>query len=494
MKLTKLISLLLALLMMTSILVACASTPEDQPDEPDDTTDQPTTPDGGKVPGDEEKPFDIREALEALPKSTFAGDEFLIAASSTYENAFTIDQFPTGTEKTGALVQDALFDRDAMMEEVFGIDIVYDDVLDSAMYGKIANTIRSGDDTYSLVLGSLARVTANMFSNTLLYDLNTVPHIDLTQPWWNKNSIDNFEINDQIYMATGAITNRYVYSPYAVLFNQKLLSDHNLENPHVLVENDEWTLEKFSEMVEDTYTDLNANDKVDLEDYYGLAPASDSETAWYFACGASFLSKSEDSELTYTYLDDANTFILDDVIALYDSENVLKFQDTYDSNKAFREGRALFHSTALCDITMLNDMADEYGIVPMPKYDEYQKELYSNANRYISTMAVIPSSVTDIDNVGLLVEALAMASQYTSLDKQYEQVLLNRQALDAQSKASLIAVVESTTYDLCYAFNFAGMPEGLRNIITGGGSYASYYATYDKSLPVALEDFLAHFE
>ena len=75
----------------------------------------------------------------------------------------------------------------------------------------------------------------------------------------------NFEINDQIYMATGAITNRYVYSPYAVLFNQKLLSDHNLENPHVLVENDEWTLEKFSEMVEDTYTDLNANDKVDLE-------------------------------------------------------------------------------------------------------------------------------------------------------------------------------------------------------------------------------------
>ena len=113
MKLTKLISLLLALLMMTSILVACASTPEDQPDEPDDTTDQPTTPDGGKVPGDEEKPFDIREALEALPKSTFAGDEFLIAASSTYENAFTIDQFPTGTEKTGALVQDALFDRDA---------------------------------------------------------------------------------------------------------------------------------------------------------------------------------------------------------------------------------------------------------------------------------------------------------------------------------------------------------------------------------------------
>jgi hypothetical protein len=272
------------------------------------------------------------------------------------------------------------------------------------------------------------------------------------------------------------------------------LSDHNLENPHVLVENDEWTLEKFSEMVEDTYTDLNANDKVDLEDYYGLAPASDSETAWYFACGASFLSKSEDSELTYTYLDDANTFILDDVIALYDSENVLKFQDTYDSNKAFREGRALFHSTALCDITMLNDMADEYGIVPMPKYDEYQKELYSNANRYISTMAVIPSSVTDIDNVGLLVEALAMASQYTSLDKQYDTVLLLRQALDEKSKMNLQLVAESVSYDWGYTFDIAGLRTKISQaILKGNVGVADDYASVRDMFNDALSELIARF-
>jgi hypothetical protein len=149
---------------------------------------------------------------------------------------------------------------------------------------------------------------------------------------------------------------------------------------------------------------------------------------------------------------------------------------------------------ALCDITMLNDMQDAYGIVPMPKYDEYQEALYSNANRYISTMALLPSSIVDIDNVGLIVEGMAMTSQYTSLDKQYEQVLLNRQALDAQSKASLMAVVESTTYDLCYAFDMAGMPIGLRDIIKKGGSYASFYATYEGPLEKALEDFLAHFE
>ncbi len=492
----KLLALILALVMSLSMLMtACAddTTPDDDASTPD-TSDTPTPGTNGDDDPDEEKPFDIRVAMEALPKCTFSGDEFLIAASSTYENTFTIDQFPTIDEKTGSLVHDALYDRDALVEEIFGITLVYDDVLDSAMYGKIGNTVRSGDDVYSLVLGTLSSTAMPMFNNSLLYDLNQVPHVDLSQPWWNKNSIDNFEINDMIFMATGAITNRYVYAPYAMLFNQKLINDASLESPYVLLENDEWTLEVFTEMIEDTYQDLNANDKIDIEDFYGLAPASDSETAYYFAAGAHFLDKNDDGELYFTYMDEQNTMILEDVIYLYDSDNVLKYQQTYDSIAAFREGRAIFHSMALCDITMLNDMTDEYGIVPMPKYDEYQKEIYSNANRYISTMALLPSSIVDIDNVGLIVEGMAMASQYTSLDKQYEQVLLNRQALDAQSKASLMAVVESTTYDLCYAFSMASMEQGMRSIINSSGNYASFYASYEGALESALETFLEHFE
>ncbi|MBQ7338481.1 MAG: hypothetical protein IJW40_08530 [Clostridia bacterium] len=491
----KLLSMILALVLSLSMLMSACANDTDPADDPD----IPDTSDGSEQNGDkqddpeEEKPFDIRAAMEALPECTFAGDEFLIAASSTYENVFTIDQFATDDQKNGSLVHDSLFDRDALVEEIFGITLVYDDMLDSAMYNKIGNSIRSGDDTYSLVLGAMSSVALNMFNNNLLYDINEVPHIDLSQPWWNENSIDNFQINDKIYMATGAITNRYVYSPYAVLFNQQLIDDAALDSPYELLENNEWTLEVFAEMIEDTYRDLNANDAIDLEDFYGLAPASDSETAWYFAAGATLLDKVED-ELIFTYLDDNNTIILEEVLALYDSDNVLQYEQTYDSIDAFREGRAIFHSMALCDITMLNDMEDEYGIVPMPKYDSYQETFYSNANRYISTMALLPSSIVDIDNVGLIIEGMAMTSQYTSLDKQYEQVLLNRQALDAQSKASLITVVESTTYDLCYAFDMAGMPERLRPVIKSAGSYASFYAGYESQLESALEDFMEHYE
>ena len=102
---TKLLTLLLALMMVASMLLACAQptdTPDDTPDAPD-TPNTPQAPDGTDDE-DVEKPFNIREAVEALPECSFAGEEFLIAASSTYENTFTIDQFPTVEDKTGALV------------------------------------------------------------------------------------------------------------------------------------------------------------------------------------------------------------------------------------------------------------------------------------------------------------------------------------------------------------------------------------------------------
>ena len=76
------------------------------------------------------------------------------------------------------------------------------------MYSVISNNVQAGDDAHGLVLGSLAYVACPMLTSNLCYDLNTVPNIDLTAPHWNKNTVDNFEINDKVFFATGAITNR----------------------------------------------------------------------------------------------------------------------------------------------------------------------------------------------------------------------------------------------------------------------------------------------
>ena len=139
-------------------------------------------------------------------------------------------------------------------------------------------------------------------------------------------------------------------------------------------------------------------------------------------------------------------------------------------------------------------MNDKYGIVPMPKYDEDQENYISNANRSISTMAVFPITVRDTKTVGLITEALAAVSQYTSLDKQYDTVLLLRQALDEQSKRNLQLVVESVSYDWGYVFDIGQLKTIVANaILKGTGGIADDYSSIRDVVTGDIADLLERF-
>jgi len=204
--------------------------------------------------------------------------------------------------------------------------------------------------------------------------------------------------------------------------------------------------------------------------------------------------KKDGDELIPVYEDGPNVTLLQLVIDMYDTDDVLKFKETYDSNATFKDGRAIFHSTALCDITMLANMEDKYGIVPMPKYDEDQENYISNANSSISTMAVLPITVRDTKKVGTIVEALAAVSQYTSLDKQYDNVLLLRQALDEKSKLNLQRVVESVSYDWGYMFDIAQVKTKIAQaILKSNMGVADDYTSVRDVFNGALAEIVARF-
>ncbi|MBE6620420.1 MAG: hypothetical protein E7625_03540 [Ruminococcaceae bacterium] len=474
----KIFCFLMTILMLLGTLLAC------KPDSntPGGNQENPSTDGASKE----------EQVLHSFERVDYKGDIFMIAASSTYENRFTIDQFAVDDEYNGNIVHDALFYRDTMIEEYFHINIEYDDVLDSQIAAHVSPGIRTGDDEYSLILANLGNAARKLFDADLLRNLYDFEDIDFSKPWWNRQSVENFELNGKIFMATGAITNRYVYAPYAMLFNTRLIGELSLENPYDMVESGDWTLENFKLMIEDTYND-DGNDVVDLEDFYGLAPASDSETAYYFACGGRMVKKDGD-ELIPVYEDGPNVTLLQLVIDMYDTDDVLKFKETYDSNATFKDGRAIFHSTALCDITMLANMEDKYGIVPMPKYDEDQENYISNANSSISTMAVLPITVRDTKKVGTIVEALAAVSQYTSLDKQYDNVLLLRQALDEKSKLNLQRVVESVSYDWGYMFDIAQVKTKIAQaILKSNMGVADDYTSVRDVFNGALAEIVARF-
>lgn len=492
--LLRIVTLLLALLLALP-LVACGNDTPDQPQQPD----QPSEPDTPDTPADPETPVVPAETaesvLKAIPKQNFEdGFEFLVAASASYENVIFVEQFTNDDDIDGNIVHDALFERDKMIEEYFGIDIYYDDMLDSAMFGKIGNTVRSGDDIYSLVLGALSATALPMFTNDLLWDMNSVESIDLTKPWWNKNSVESFTMNDQIYMATGAITNRVVFAPYGMLVNFRLREAAGLPDPYEMVRNNTWTLENFDAMIIGTASQLNGDDLWDVNDFYGLAPSQDSETAWFFAAGGRMVEKTPDGELKVVYEEADNYNLLSWITDMYQGDDVMRYEGLYDSNTAFKESRAIFHSTALGDISKLADMEDQYGFLPMPKLDEAQEEYCSNTNRYINTMALLPSSVQDPEMMGAVIEALAAVSQFTSLDKQYDTVLLNRKAVDEQSKENLKTIVESSFYDMGYVLDPAEVSKSILNAIRDDKELGPIFASLRDPVNAALEEYAEKFQ
>lgn len=491
--LIRLICFLLCAVMLLIPLMACSDDNPADDKKPNDESNEKDPTDNPGDNGTDEDELTAQNVLSLFSKEDFDEADFVIAAASSYENRFVIDQFATADAMTGDMVQDELFKRDNMIEEYFNISLVYDDVLDSQMAAYVSVGISAGDDEYSLLLASLGKTAQPLFNNGLLRNMYDFESVDLSRSWWNKQSVDNFEVGGKIFMATGAITNRYVYAPYAMLFNTRLIEDLEMENPYDLVEEGTWTMEVFISMIEETYVD-DGNEEIGLEDFYGLAPASDSETAYYFAFGGQMVAKNGDS-LVPVHEEKANYDILQQIIDMYRMDDVLKFKNVYDSNVTFNEGRAIFHSTALCDITMLSEMQDRYGIVPMPKYNEQQQDYVSNANRYISTMAVFPYTVRDTAKVGLIVEAMAALSQYTSLDKQYEKVLLSRQALDAQSKKNLQLVVESISYDWGYVFDIGRVNSLIASaILNGAEGVADDYATIRDVVQNDLEALIEKFQ
>ena len=484
--------LALALLLVLP-LVACGNDTPNTPDTPDQPSD-PSTPDTPTDPEEPEEPQTAQSVLYDIPMQSFASNfEFLVAAASNYSNTLYIDQFTNDDDINGDTVHDALFARDKMIEEYFGIDIYYDDIADGAIFSKVSNPIRSGDDIYSLVLGGINTPALPLFENDLLYDLNTVDTIDLTQPWWNKNSVDAFTINDHIYMATGAITNRVVFAPYGMLVNFRLREAAGISDPYEMVKNSTWTLENFEAMIIGTSVQLNGDDQWDVGDFYGLAPSQDSETAWFFAAGGRMVEKSPSGELWAVYEEEENYDLISWITDMYEGDDVMKYVALYDSSNAFRESRAIFHSTALCDITRLNDMEDKYGFLPMPKLDESQEEYYSNTNRFINTMALLPTSVQEPEKIGAVIEALAAVSQFTSLDKQYDTVLLNRRAVDADSKENLKIIVESSLYDMGYVLNPANISYQIRDAIYKNFELGSVFASLRDPVEAALEEYASRF-
>ena len=383
-------------------------------------------------------------------------------------------------EITGELVNDALYTRDRMLEEYFQTKLIYDLVSeDIKLIDPFTTAALAGDDAYSFMIGSLRWAAIPAFNQGVCYDLSDMQVIDLTQPWWSQNVMENFIYEDHYYLLVGEFSPRNVLSGNILMFNLQEHANRNLPSLYDMVREGTWTYDAFCSIVQGIGTDLDGDGNMTLEDFYGLNCDSTAGHSFYFGMGQNLIVNA-DGKLQAAVNTDQAVSVLENLQKLFTTADINADsyrKNTYAPNESFMENKALFNCMVVLDLSMFRDYETDYGIVPLPKYDEMQQSYCSFANVSAMTAVVIPKSlsVEKLQNTGTFIEAMTALSHYKSIPEAYDATLLSRETRDEDSVEMLRIISEGLMLDLGAVYNIGGLYTMLEECTVDGKPVVSTY-------------------
>ena len=487
MKSKRLCMLLSCLLLFSG---ACGKTP--------DVTESVTETIGTET---ETEPLDPARVL-ALPDKDWGGRTFRVLG---YECGYT--QFRTfeisAEGENGEVVNDAIFRRNTAIEDKYNVTIseCRDDSTSGdwyvATYPHFQSVMLAGEDLYDLAFLTVAKV-GTAARNHMLYDLNTVDHIDFTKAWWNKNVNDTFTILDKLYFTSSDFSLRDKNRTYILVFNKDMAKDLSLGDPFSIVRDGAWTLDLMTNWSVQAARDLDGNGKIDYLDAFGLAcDSANAFTAMTFAGDVQVLGKDADGKPQLALNNEHTVDVLDKILKLYGMKELTLLCEDWNgkcgdldmwslSSKAFREGRALFVTCFPHSLSGYSEgCKDDYGILPFPKYDEAQERYYTYADP-MGMLFGIPATCQTPDFAGFMLEALSAASTDTSLQAYYEVSCKMKYTYDAESAQMLDLIFASIQYDPAKIYNIKGAADFIVGM--GYSKKNTFASTYAKMESKALAD------
>ena len=161
----------------------------------------------------------------------------------------------------------------------------------------------------------------------------------------------------------------------------------------------------------------------------------------------------------------------------------LPFSNPNAKNVKFGNDNVLYHFGMIKDVTTHRQMETNYGILPIPKYDEAQENYSSLVWMHHDTILGIPATVKNTDMAEIVLEALSAESYYTVYRDFYDTVIMGRSARDQQSKEMLQIIFDTRSFDPGLIWDntpFAG--KILRLSATGTSDIASLWASYKDAI------------
>ncbi|HPE96192.1 MAG TPA: hypothetical protein PLT66_09025, partial [Bacillota bacterium] len=354
---------------------------------------------------------DTSKYVADIPNVNYNGDDFNVYTFYYERGAagYTLFGSTGDSELEENAVNTAILERNYFVEEQLGINInelIIADVNRTAngdAYTTANNLMLSGTETIHLLVPSLYSAAAYS-QNGQLVDLLDLEYLhDLSAPWWDSYFVNDAQINGKLDFVTGDMTLYAKNGLFVNLFNKELFARYELEDPYQLVRDNEWTLDKVSEMAHKMSSDQDNNGVIDYKDSYGFGGQDDTMTFWFYSFGGRIVSKNADGGLELTlyseknvdYIEAIRSFMLDHTC--YISANDYWNEPGYITTptellyKAFMDNRSLFFNADLVFLKDIGDMKTDFGILPQPLYDENQENYMQALNCWNTNPVCIPS-------------------------------------------------------------------------------------------------------
>ncbi len=385
-------------------------------------------------------------------------------------------------DNTGERIFDQLYQRDREVEDLLNITIAYteiaDNVGDSMMLAeKMQKAVMAGDCPWRFMLNRIAYGTAAIASSGTIIDMTTLPYFSPQEPWWNRNVYENMSYKGRLFFDTGSISLAYFYSPCILAYNQNLAESYGVNDIYDRVIGGTWTIDYFNEIIDGTAADLDGDGVMKETDQFGLAVDDLSSQSFYIGIGGRNDMANEEGVPTLVVNKEENITRVQKTLEVVGiKERTLYTEglsgDSYTEKKTrtFKAGRAFFLGYNMSGlIDQLRDMDNDYGIIPLPKYDEAQERYYTYGSPFGPIGICVPTTNTVEQNelTGAVIESMAYLAYTEVQPLMYDITLKEKVARDERSKEMLDIIYEDIIYDWTQCLDPGGLNAVMRQLCTG---------------------------
>ena len=480
----RLMALMLAALLC---LFGCTSLSEqrDTQTEPADSEaqDEPTLSDG--------LPEDLRYNNEEV---------FILNMEYIISGPESVDDDTIQNMGQADVVQRANYYRHLAVEERLGVEITFiEETTWANIPGLVRQSVNAGSHDYDMVF-TVASQQMYLIQEGLYASISDLEYVNLDNPWWNKEYIETVSVNaDNAYVLFGDITFNTVQRTCAMYFNKRLVEMYlgmTDQDIYRIVLDGEWTLDKLYELVSGVYED-NGDGNNGVEDIHGITCFTDQTYDFVaYSAGLEFTSRNEDGYPVLALNNERSVDLADKMLKVLSGEHVFKSSNNNEHVEHFTNGKALFMANRfyVCDWPFMREMKDDYGIIPMPKYDESIDGYHSVVEALVQWGAV-PVTTPNYEMVSAVAEFMAFEGYKSVTPTYYETALKLKftRGEDLDTEAAIIDMIASgARTDFLYMNSLNGLGKIFNQIGNSGqNNFASRYASLELAAKGALNEMIA---